>query len=140
MDREALEERDPAAPVAHLEADRARALPLAAGVGLDDEAAELLRLGERAVDLVEQVAAIAGARQERLHLLVTEQVDEEVDVLPLRAPYPDPARLDHGAVRRAARRLRLSAIPPEPSATPRRISTSPAIADQRTGSPRIVEP
>ena len=64
MDREALQERDPAAAVADLEADRARALPLAAGVGLDHEPTELLRLRERAVDLVEQVAAIAGARRE----------------------------------------------------------------------------
>src|SRR5581483_10066978 len=124
VNSEPLEERDAAAPVADLETERARRLPAAVLLYLDQEAAELLGMRQRAVDLVQQVGAVTRSRpgQKRRHLFVRQQLDEKVDVLPLRAA-----------------RRRMTTVP-EPSATPARINASPASADQRSGSPRIVAP
>ena len=135
-----LEERDAAPAVADLESERPRRAPLATFFDLDQEAAELLRLRKRAVDLVQEISATAGRRsgEKRLDLLVRQQLDEEVDILPLRAAQPDAVTLDHGAVLRAARRRMMTL--PEPSATPDRIRASAASAVQRSGSPRIVAP
>ena len=61
VDREAAEIRDPAAPVGDLEAHHAGRAPFAVVEHLDHEAAVLLRLGLRALDLGEQLVAAARA-------------------------------------------------------------------------------
>ena len=62
-----------------LEAHRARAL----AVGLDDEDAERLGLGLGALDLREDLVASLRAHggEERLDVLVRDELDEEVDVV-----------------------------------------------------------
>src|SRR5438876_429199 len=99
-----------------VEAHRARAL----AVDLDHEAPEVPGLGRRALDLGEDRLAVAGAdrAEERLHVLVRGQPDEEVGVGSLGPADPDLVR----HARAAARRPR---SPPAPSATPARIRSAP---------------
>ena len=80
MDREAAGFARSGSAGSSVEADGARAL----AVDLDDEAPEVLRLGDRAVDLGGDLVARLAPRtaEERPRLVVREQLDEEVDVVP----------------------------------------------------------
>ena len=132
MDREPAEPRDPAAPVADLERHRA----CAQAVDLDHEEAVFLRLALRALDQPQHAVAVALAarRQERLDLVVVEELDEEVDVVGRRPPNQGADSTAAAVCRRSGRQT------PEPSATPPRISASPASIVARSGSSRIVAP
>ena len=87
MHGEAAEVRDPAADVAALEAHRPG--PLA--VDLDDEDAERVGLGVRAVDLGEELLESLRAHrgEERLDVLVRHELGEEVGVVRSRSPDRD---------------------------------------------------
>src|SRR4029453_1931132 len=76
VDREAAEARDPAAPVADLEVHR----PGPPAVALDHEQAERLGLAVGALDLCEHGVPVRrpDRSEVRLHLLVGQEVDEEV--------------------------------------------------------------
>ena len=72
--------------------------------------------------------AWAHGREVRLHLLVGEQLDQEIDVVFARATDRD---AHPGTVTAARRRSRRT---PEASATPSRIRARPASTDNETGS------
>ena len=134
MHREAAEVGDATSPVRDLEPHRARAL----AVDLDHEAAELPRLGERALDLGSDAVAVADpdGGEERLDLVVGEELDEEVEIRELGAPDLDV----QGACAAAGCHRREGRSIPEPSATPSRTSASPATAAMVSGSSRNTIP
>ena len=117
MDGEAAEVRDPAADVRALEAHR----PGALAVDLDQEDAERVRVGLRARDLREDLVATLRSHggEERLDVLVRHELDEEVGVVRARAPD---RHLHAGSSCARTPKSRC----PEASATPSRISASPA--------------
>src|SRR6185312_1632166 len=131
LDRETLEPRDLRAAVRDLEAHRPRSL----AVGLDHEAAEVLRLGIGALDLAEQALAIerSTTAEEGLDIVVVDESVQEVDVV-----RSCPADRDHGASATGTRRRRRSE--PVPSATPARIRRSPPIAEAVICSSRNTAP
>ena len=90
VDGEAAEVGDAASRVRALEAHRAGSL----AVDLDDEDAEGLGLGLRALDLGEERRRDlrADGREERLDVLVGDELDEEVDVVRARSPDGDASR------------------------------------------------
>src|SRR5512132_817611 len=143
VDGEAAEVGDPVALVREVEAHRAGAAPLAVFLDLDHEAADLLRLGERALDLIAHICGFARApdAEERLDVVVGGELSQEVDVVEGRSAEPEPVTEDdvaHGDAGTGARRGSL--IRPDPSAVPVRIRTSPAIADIVTVSPSSTAP
>src|SRR6185312_11986026 len=133
MHRQGAEVRDPAPRVRDLEAHQAGRL----AVGLDHEAAELLRLGLRALDLLEQPVAVARPhdRHERVDVLVRHQLEQEVDVARLGSPQ---GHVHGEGAATGSRRWRRTA--PDPSATPPRISAIPASSSQVSGSPSSSTP
>src|SRR5207248_1884545 len=136
MDREAAEARDPAAAVLDVELHAPGEAPPVAVCDLDHEAAEVLRLGKRALDLRGDrlVVARAASGEERLDVVVVRELDEEVDVLGPRPPDAQAHRPGSTAARGAGRRS------PEPTATPSRISARPPASAAVTGSPRKSAP
>ena len=104
VDREPLEPRDPAPLVRDVEAEH----PGRLSVQLDHEAPEALRLGERALDLLDHLLAGRGrVRAEELpHVVVREQLEQEICVSRLRAPQLErhAARLVQPSRSRARRR------------------------------------
>ena len=128
MDREAAERGDPAPLV--LEPKAHHAGPLA--FELDDEAAVTVRLRRRVLDLLEDLfrRRRAAGSQVRIDVVVGRQLDEEVDVV---GPRP-PDRDVHGRAGSTASAVRAGRRRPEPSATPLRISSSPAIIQPVTSS------
>src|SRR5437764_2901871 len=131
--RERPEVRDPAALVGDLQAHQACRF----SIQLDHEAAELLRLSLRALDLFQQTRAVARANrgQVRLDVLVGHELEQEVDVSRLGAPDRDV----HGdGAATGSRRGNLTA--PDPSATPPRINVIPASSCQVSGSPSSSTP
>ena len=130
VDREPAELSDATAAVRGLELHRPRGL----AVRLDHEQPVVGRLSLRALDLREDGVVIHRPQggEVRLHLLVGQELDEEIGVRGLGAAQP------HGAGSTAGRRSGRQA--PEPSATPARISTRPASAGARNGSSRISAP
>ena len=82
VDREPAQVCDPAAPVRPLEAHR----PCAFAAHLDDEHPERVRLRGRPLDLAQDRFAILRPHrgEERLDLVVREELDEEVDVVQAR--------------------------------------------------------
>ena len=130
VDGEAADVDDRAAPVRQLPYHRARPLP----VELDDHHAArvpiLLDLGGDAVAVVG-----AGRGEERAHVLVRVELDEEVDVVGAGRPDRDGHERAVAASRRRGRRT-----PPEASATPARISASPPSIAAVISSSRISAP
>jgi hypothetical protein len=118
VDREAAEARDAAARVAARERERSGAL----AVDLDDEAALRLRILVLSRELFGNRLPVEplARGEERTHVVVREDVEQEVEVVRRRAPQRDVA---HGSWIAGARRASRTA--PEPSATPARISASP---------------
>ena len=137
MDCEPAQVRDPAALVRNVEAHDSCAAPLSSLLDLEHEAARLARLGQRALDLLEQTLALRTDGSEvRVDVVMRGELEHEVDVVCGRAPKTEPVacdRLAHGeAAGTAARRGKRST--PEPSAVPVRMSTSPTIAEAVIGS------
>ena len=126
---------DPAALVDEAEADRACTL----AAGLDQKPAERLRLALRPLDLLEQAVPRHLARQteERPHVFVRDQLEEEVHVVGSRPPDRD---VDAHAPGASRRRSRPAPTAPVPSATPPRMSASPPSADAPKRSPRSTAP
>ena len=87
MDRQPAEVGDAVPPAAAREAHRAG--PLA--VDLDHEHAEHVRLGHVALDVVRQRFAVVrpAGGEERLHFLVRDELDEEVEIVRPRATDRD---------------------------------------------------
>jgi hypothetical protein len=131
MDGQALELRDLGAAVLYLEPHR----PGALAVGFDHEAAELLRLRLRALDLAEQAVAVESrtTTKERLDVLEVHELVQELDVVGSRAANRDHG-VSHAIVRRRGRSV------PVPSATPARIRTSPPTEDAVMCSSRKMAP
>ncbi len=118
---------DPTPPVRELEAHRSRACR----VHLDDEQAEGVGLALRALDVGEDLAPLLrpDRGEERLDVLVRDEPDEEVHVVRRRPPDGD---VHAGSSWTRARER--SSRSPDASATPPRISTSPASAATVIGS------
>ena len=134
MNGKAAEIRDaiPAAPAR--EAHRARTL----AVDLDHEQAEELRLRRGALDVGEDAVTVVRPRRGeiRLDLLMGDELDDEVEVVGVRAPDVDrQTGSSSGLARRAEDNTR-----PDPSATPSRIKPRPASIATVTGSERNTAP
>jgi len=144
MYRKIREVRDPRAAVRDLEAQRAGGMPVSLPLDLDQEAAELIGLVLRALDLRKQPFTVTRPNdgEVRLHVLVGRQFENEVDVARVRPAEPQAFALDDaqgdGVAGAGARRGSRTA--PEPSATPPRISTIPANSSTVSGSPSSVTP
>src|SRR5262249_38944813 len=136
--RETTEVCDAVALVREVERHRAGAPPVAVLLDLDHEAAGLLGLGERALDLLAHGVRVtcAPAAEERFDVVVTRELGEEVGVTEPRAAEPEAvaAELAHRAVTTAVRRLGKRRTP-EAIGVPVRIRTRPTIADAVIGSP-----
>ncbi len=130
VDRQTSEPGDAAADVRALVPHRAGAL----AVDLHDHAAERLRLVLGALDLGRErlTVRVTARSEERVDLLVGQELDEEVEVV---AGGPaDRDRHGLGVTGSVSGARRGSRSAPEPTATPPRISASPAIAAAVIGS------
>ena len=134
MDGEPAQVGDPVPTAAAREAHRPRQV----AVDLDHEQAVDVRLGLVPLDVGRQrVTVVRPARGEkRLHILVRDEVDEEVEVV-----GPSAADRDHyaGSSLGAARRRTVNRSP-EPRAIPTRISPSPSNIGFVIGSERKSAP
>src|SRR5687768_5948644 len=129
MDREAADVDDRTAAIRHLPGHRSRTL----AAELDDHhAAGVLSLRDLGRDALAVVRA--GGREERPHVLVRVELDEELDVAGLGRTDRDA----HGRTVAASRRG--SRIAPEASATPPRISARPISVAAVIASSRISAP
>src|SRR4051812_11035110 len=126
VDREPAEPHDPAALVDPGEAHHPGALV----VELDHEAPDRLGLRQRALDLLADRALVGRARpaEEGLDVVVPREAGEEGGIVGHGSSDRD-AHAGCGARRR-------NRTAPAPSATPPRISTSPASSGIVIGSPR----
>ena len=129
MDRDASDVRDPAADVRPPPEQRARTL----SVELDHEQPALLGIAFEVLgDAVPLVPA--GGGEKRAHVVVGVEVGEEVEVIGLGGSKRD----GHGRAGAVARRGNRTA--PDASATPPRISASPASVVAVISSSRIIAP
>src|SRR5207302_996420 len=114
---EALEVRNPRTAVRELEAEPAGTLP----IDLDHEPAVVVRLALRARHFLGDSVRVLGRdrAEERLYVLVGDQLDEEIDVVRARAADRDRHGVWAAGTRRGRRRS------PDPSPMPSRISAIP---------------
>src|SRR5262249_32428626 len=103
---------------------------------LDDEAADGVWFLVLAFELLDQHLAVEplARREKRPHVLVGEDAEQEVEVVPRRATQANAHGSWTAGARRASRRA------PEPSATPARISPSPPSVAAVIVSPRRIAP
>ena len=134
---ESTEMRDPAPAVLHLEFHASGESPSLPVVDLDHKPPVVVRLSQRPLDLRGDGVALTGASagEVRIDVPVVRELDEEVDVLGLRAADADAHRPGSTAGARALGRKR-----PDPSATPSRISARPPASAAVIGSPRKTAP
>ena len=123
MDGEAADVDDPVPLAPDLPGHRTREL----AVDLGDE--EAVQIGDDPVAVVRP-----ARRQERAHVVVRVELDEEVDVAVARRPDRD----RHGRTVAVSRRGNFTA--PDASATPARISASPPSVAAVISSSRISAP
>src|SRR5260221_12275628 len=133
MTRMPLARRDLAPLVQQMDPHRAGAL----AVALDHEATERFRLALGLRDLLEQHRALGhrARTEERPHIVVGEQLEQEVRVVGARAPDRDAAHASEASAPRRRTRSR-----PVPRATPPRMSARPPSAAAPNRSPRKMEP
>ena len=132
MDSQSLEVRDARAAVRQLESHCTGTF----AVDVDHEPAEVVRLALRSFDLHCDCSAIlrSDRAEERFHLLVSDELEEEVHVAGRRTTNRD----RHGVWVTGARRGRRAT--PDATATPRRMSAMPPTSPAVSGSPSSVAP